>query len=72
MMNALAVFPKLNAEQQDYLHALTEFVDVYDKAKPVRWPKIKGRDVLKYLMYNAENLAMCEASCFGFADRKAG
>ncbi|HZL42056.1 MAG TPA: hypothetical protein VFD66_02100, partial [Verrucomicrobiae bacterium] len=47
MMNALAVFPKLNAEQQDYLDALTEFVDSYDKAKPVRWPKIKGLDVLK-------------------------
>lgn len=50
MMNALAVFPKLNADQQDYLDALTEFVDAYDKAKPVRWPKIKGRDVLKHLM----------------------
>src|SRR6267154_1799938 len=42
MMNALAVFPKLNPEQQDYLDALTEFVDACDKAKPVRWPKIKG------------------------------
>jgi HTH-type transcriptional regulator/antitoxin HigA len=50
MMNALAVFPKRNAEQQDYLDALTEFVDAYDKAKPVRWPKIKGLDVLKHLM----------------------
>lgn len=50
MMNALAVFPKLNAEQQDYLDALTEFVDAYDKAKPVRWPKINGVDVLKHLM----------------------
>jgi HTH-type transcriptional regulator/antitoxin HigA len=50
MMNALAVFPKLNADQQDYLDALTEFVDGYDKAKPVRWPKIKGLDVLKHLM----------------------
>ena len=50
MMNALAVFPKLNAEQQDYLDALTEFVDACDKAKPVRWPKIKGLDVLRHLM----------------------
>ena len=24
--------------------------DAYDKAKPVRWPKIKGLDVLKHLM----------------------
>jgi HTH-type transcriptional regulator/antitoxin HigA len=50
MMNTLAVFPKLNAEQHDYLDALTEFVDAYDKAKPVRWPKIKGLNVLKHLM----------------------
>jgi HTH-type transcriptional regulator / antitoxin HigA len=50
MMNALAVFSKLNAEQQDYLDTLTEFVDAYDNAKPVRWPKIKGLDVLKHLM----------------------
>ena len=41
MMNALAVFPKLNADQRDYLDALTEFVDAYDKAKPMNWPKIK-------------------------------
>jgi|SRR6185437_2456067 len=50
MMNAMAVFAKLNAEQRDYLDALTEFVDAYDKAKLVRWPKIKGLDVLKHLM----------------------
>lgn len=50
MMNALAVFPRLSPEQQDYLDALTEFVDAHDKAKRVRWPKIKGRHVLKYLM----------------------
>jgi HTH-type transcriptional regulator / antitoxin HigA len=50
MMNALAVFPKLNLEQQDYLDTLTEFVDAYDKTKPGRWPKIKGQDVLKHLM----------------------
>ena len=50
MMNALAVFPKLNAEQQDYLDALTEFVDAYDEAKPVRWPKVSGLDTLKHLL----------------------
>jgi len=33
MMNALAVFEKLNADQRDYLDALTEFVDAYDKAR---------------------------------------
>ena len=50
MMNALAVFPKLNADQRDYLDVLTEFVDAHDRAKPVRWPKVKGVDVLKHLM----------------------
>ncbi|MBI5772973.1 MAG: transcriptional regulator [Verrucomicrobia bacterium] len=50
MMNALAVFPRLNAEQRDYLDVLTELVDTYDKAKPVRWPKVTGVDVLKHLL----------------------
>ena len=50
MMNALAVFARLNNDQRDYLDALTEFVDAYDKAKPVRWPKVSGRDILKHLL----------------------
>ena len=33
MMNALAVFEKLNTDQRDYLDALSEFVDTYDKAR---------------------------------------
>src|SRR6266704_1388876 len=49
MMNALAVFPKLNKEQQDYLDVLTEFVDSYDKAKATKWPRVTGLDVLKHL-----------------------
>jgi HTH-type transcriptional regulator/antitoxin HigA len=50
MMNALAVFPRLNAEQRDYLDVLTELVDAYDKAKPARWPNVTGADVLRHLM----------------------
>ena len=50
MMLALAGFPRLNAEQQDYLDVLTEFVDEYDKGKKIRWPKISGLDALKYLL----------------------
>ena len=50
MMNALAVFPRLNAEQRDYLDVLTELVDAYDKTKPVRWPKVTGGDILKHLL----------------------
>ena len=50
MMNALAVFTRLNAEQQDYLDVLTEFVDEFDQTKRVRWPKIRGVDTLKVLL----------------------
>jgi len=50
MMNALAVFNRLNAEQRDYLDVLTEFVDEYDKSKDIRLPKISGLDALKHLL----------------------
>src|SRR5436190_23769228 len=50
MMNALAVFSKLNTEQQDYLDVLVEFVDDFDKTKPVKWPKVSGLEVLKHLI----------------------
>jgi antitoxin component HigA of HigAB toxin-antitoxin module len=50
LMLALAVFARLNAEQQDYLDVLTEFVDDYDKSKQVEWPKISGLDMLQHLM----------------------
>ena len=52
MMNALAVFVKLNADQRDYLDALTEFVDAYDKArlKEQPWPEASGLEALKHLL----------------------
>jgi len=50
MMNALAVFTRLNAEQRDYLYVLTDLVDEYDKSKKIRWPEISGLDSLKHLM----------------------
>src|ERR1039457_4577313 len=50
MMNALAVFTRLNMEQRDYLDVLTEFVDEYDKEKKTRWRKISGLDSLKHLL----------------------
>lgn len=54
MMNALAVFTRLNAEQQDYLDVLTELVDAFDKSKleTVQWPKVSGLDMLKHLLEN--------------------
>ncbi|HEY3855402.1 MAG TPA: helix-turn-helix domain-containing protein [Verrucomicrobiae bacterium] len=50
MMNALAVFTRLNAEQRDYLDVLTDFVDEFDKDQRVEWPKVSGRKVLKQLL----------------------
>ena len=50
MMNALAVFTRLNAEQRDYFNVLTEFVDEFDKGRKIRWPKINGLDALEYLL----------------------
>ncbi len=57
MMNALAVFTRLNAEQRDYLEVLTDFVDEFDKEKSVEWPKITGREVLKQLLEDNEMTA---------------
>jgi antitoxin component HigA of HigAB toxin-antitoxin module len=54
MMNALAVFTRLNTEQRDYLYVLMEFVDEYDKGKKSRWPEISGLDALKHLMEENE------------------
>jgi antitoxin component HigA of HigAB toxin-antitoxin module len=50
MMNALAVFIRLNTEQQDYFNVLTEFVDEFDMSKKIRWPRVSGLDVLKHLV----------------------
>jgi len=44
-MLALAVFERLNREQQDYLDVLTEFVDEYDKRLNIKWPKVTGVDM---------------------------
>ena len=71
MMNVLAVFQKLNAEQRDYFDVLTEFVDAYDKAKPVRWPKVKGLDVLKHML-DEHGLNAAELSRILGASRNLG
>ena len=59
--NALAVFPRLNAEQRDYFDVLTEFVDEFDKSKNVKWPKITAVDMLKHLL-EAQGLAPADLS----------
>lgn len=71
MMNALAVFQTLNTEQRDYFDVLTEFVDAYDKAKTVRWPKVKGLDVLKHLL-DEHGLNAAELSRILGASRNLG
>jgi len=65
MMHALAVFTRLNAEQLDYLDVLTEFVDEFDQGKKIRWPKIRGLDVLKHLMEERGMLAADLARLLG-------
>jgi antitoxin component HigA of HigAB toxin-antitoxin module len=50
VMYALAVFARLNTEQQDYLDVLTEFVDAFDKGRKHTWPRVTGIDMLKHLM----------------------
>ena len=63
MMNALAVFETLNADQRDYLNALTEFVDAYDKArlKAQPWPEVSGLAALKHLL-DEHDLAAADLS----------
>jgi len=61
IMNALAVFPRLNAEQRDYFDVLTEFVDEFDKSKNVKWPKITAVDMLEHLL-EAQGLAPADLS----------
>ena len=52
MMNSLAVFEKLNPEQRDYLDALTEFVDAFDKErlKEHPWREVSGVEALKHML----------------------
>jgi hypothetical protein len=39
MMHALVVFSWLHREQQDYLDAITDFVNAYDRTQQIGWPK---------------------------------
>ena len=71
MMNALAVFSQLNPEQLDYLDALTEFVDAYDGAKDVRWPRVAGVEVLKQLL-EARGLSAADLSRLLGSSRNLG
>ena len=61
IMCALAVFARLNAEQQDYLDVLTEFVDAFDKARKISWPKVTALDMLKHLM-EAQDMSAADLS----------
>lgn len=40
---------RLNADQQDYLEAISSFIESYDEAR-VKWPKSTPLDTLKFLL----------------------
>jgi HTH-type transcriptional regulator/antitoxin HigA len=61
IMYALAVFARLNVEQQEYLEVLTEFVDAFDKGRKISWPRVTGVDMLKHLM-EAQDMNAAELS----------
>ena len=71
MMNALAVFTKLNAEQRDYFEVLTEFVDEYDQGRKVCRPKVSGLDTLKFLL-EQHDLSAADLSRILGASRNLG
>lgn len=50
IMNALAVFTRLNAEQRDYLYLLTDLVEEYDQTKVSPLPEMSSLEILKYLL----------------------
>lgn len=40
---------RLNADQKDYLEAVSRFIEVYDQTR-VKWPKGRPLDTLKFLL----------------------
>jgi antitoxin component HigA of HigAB toxin-antitoxin module len=68
---ALAVFVRLNAEQQDYLDVLTEFVDAFDKARKISWPKLTAVDMLNHLL-EAQDMSAADLSRLSGCSRNLG
>ena len=61
---------RLNADQADYLEAVSSFIEAYDQAR-VKWPKEKPLDTLKFLLEQHEMSAADLSRTLG-RDRSLG
>ncbi len=61
---------RLNADQVDYLEAVSSFIETYDEAR-VRWPKDTPQDTLKFLLEQHEMSAADLSRILG-SDRSLG
>jgi HTH-type transcriptional regulator/antitoxin HigA len=61
---------RLNADQLDYLEAVSSFIEGYDAAR-VKWPKGKPLDTLKFLLEQHE-MSATDLSRFLGSDRSLG
>lgn len=61
---------RLTADQQDYLEAVSTFIEAYDQ-KRVKWPKAGPLETLKFLL-EQHNLTAADLSRLLGADRSLG
>ena len=61
---------RLNADQVDYLEAVSSFIEAYDRAR-VKWPKSAPLDTLKFLLEQHEMSAADLSRVLG-SDRSLG
>ena len=61
---------RLNADQVDYLEAVSSFIEAYDQAR-VKWPKSAPLDTLKFLLEQHEMSAADLSRILG-SDRSLG
>ena len=61
---------RLNADQADYLEAVSSFIEAYDRAR-VKWPKGSALDTLKFLLEQHDLSAADLARILG-SDRSLG
>jgi HTH-type transcriptional regulator/antitoxin HigA len=66
----LGVADRLNADQADYLEAVSSFIEAYDRTR-VRWPKSAPLDTLKFLLEQHEMSAADLSRLLG-SDRSLG
>jgi HTH-type transcriptional regulator/antitoxin HigA len=61
---------KINADQADYLEAVSSFVEAYDRAR-VKWPKSSPLATLKFLL-EQHNMSAADLSRLLGSDRSLG